>query len=474
MRFLSYTHPDAVYSCSETASSKSFSAFDTVTTINTALAGVFRVCYLAFCNMGVTSIRVSQREQFLGQIDRLAGSSVLHSSESLCKLLRYLAKQAIDHPGEPAKEYQIATEVFGRPADFDPQLDSTIRVQAGRLRTKLAEYYAAEGADDSIIIELPKGSYHLAFRHRTSPLRPSANSSNSAEVTATATESRSYSRQWRIAALAFAILFAASLVSLVAILVMHKSPASASANGDVPVSEPLQTFWKPFLAGPDEPWVIFSNAAFVGRPEVGLRYYDPARDSKDLVFDHYTGVGEVIAVHSLDRVFDQLHRPVRVKRGSLFSLDDAKNNNLIFVGSPSENLTLTEIPGTEDFVFQRLTSGPRKGDLAIANVHPQGDEAKSFLASPSNSPLTEDYAVVALMQGLTQGQWVMILAGTTTFGTQGAVEYICRQSSAEELLLRLGVSKAGDIVPFEALLRVKVTRGVPVETQLVTLRKRLQ
>ena len=64
------------------------------------------------------------------------------------------AHHALSHPGTPLKEYQIATEVFGRPSDFDPQVDSTIRVQAGRLRAKLAEYYAAEGADDSILVEV--------------------------------------------------------------------------------------------------------------------------------------------------------------------------------------------------------------------------------------------------------------------------------------------------------------------------------
>jgi len=80
-----------------------------------------------------------------------------------------------------------------------------------------------------------------------------------------------------------------------------------------------------------------------------------------LILDHYTGVGEVLAVHDLDRIFSSLHRQIRVKRGSLFSLDDAKNNDLIFVGSPAENLTLREIPSTQQFVFQRLDSGPRRG-----------------------------------------------------------------------------------------------------------------
>ena len=421
--------------------------------------------------MGATGLKASQRDQFLGQIDRLAFSGVLHSSESLCKLLRYLAKQAVDHPGEPLKEYQIATEVFGRPADFDPQVDSTIRVQAGRLRTKLSEYYAADGVNDPIVVELPKGSYHLAFRHRTSAINPNAHP-NGSETVSIPVESGIKSRNWKIATAGFAMLFAVCLIAFLAVLLAPKPVAVPSAKADPPVPETVQTFWKPFLSGPGEPWVIFSNAAFVGRPESGLRYYDSARDSKDVVFDHYTGVGEVIAVHNLDRIFGLLQRQIRVKRGSLFSLDDAKANNLIFVGSPSENLTLAEIPGTQDFVFQRLVAGSRRGDLAIINVDPQPDEAKFYIASPANSPLTEDYAVAALLQGLTQGQWVMILAGTTTFGTQGAVEYICRQSSVEELLSRLSVSKTGEIVPFEALLRVKVTRGVPVETQLVALRKR--
>jgi len=422
--------------------------------------------------MGVTGIRVSQRTQFSGQIDRLVESHALHSSESLCKLLRYLARQALDHPADPLKEYQIATEVFSRPSDFDPQLDSTIRVQAGRLRTKLAEYYASEGIDDPILVELPKGTYHLAFHHRTAATK--AHSSNGIDIAGEKVETQSAPTVWRIAAVTLAVLLAAALASIFELVATRKPAANASVSQGEQLPAAFRVFWAPFLSGPDEPWVIFSNAAFVGRPEVGLRYYNPARDSKELLFDHYTGVGEVLAVHSLDHVFGLFHRQIRVKRGSLFSLDDAKNNDLIFVGSPSENLTLTEIPGTREFVFQRVPSGLRKGDLSIVNVHAAPSEPKSVLASPSNSPLTEDYAVIALLPGLNAGRSVLILAGTTTFGTQGAVEYVCRQDSVEELLLRLSVSEEGGVKPFEALLRVKVTRGVPVSTELIALHKLTQ
>ena len=57
---------------------------------------------------------MTEREFLLEQINRLVGSHALHGSESLCKLLRYLAKHAVDHPGTSIKEFQIATEVFGR------------------------------------------------------------------------------------------------------------------------------------------------------------------------------------------------------------------------------------------------------------------------------------------------------------------------------------------------------------------------
>src|SRR5712691_12313104 len=123
---------------------------------------------LPWCYNARTVGPVTDRAQYLGQIEKLLGSHTLHGSESLCKLLRYLATHSLDHPAASPKEYQIATEVFGRQKDFDPHLDSMVRVQAGRLRTKLAEYYASEGVDDQIMVEMPKGSYALTF-HRRSP-----------------------------------------------------------------------------------------------------------------------------------------------------------------------------------------------------------------------------------------------------------------------------------------------------------------
>ena len=413
---------------------------------------------------------MSERESFLEQINRLVASHTLHGSESLCKLLRYLAKHAVEHPGSPIKEFQIATEVFGRSADFDPQLDSMVRVQAGRLRSKLTEFYNSDGLDDPIVVELPKGTYVLAFHHRnhTAPKSPSSDLNGLARKESI---DKSTERRWSTEVISLSIFLAAAITVIVWLLATRNSTPVGATSGSEPVPAAFRVFWRGFASGPEEPWVVFSNAAFVGRPETGMRYRDAQRDAGAPILDHYTGVGEVLAVHELDRVFGLLRQRIRVKRGSLFSLDDAKNNNLIFIGSPVENLSLLEIPGTQEFVFEQITSGPRKGDHAIINRHPQPDEGKEFFATPSGVPLTEDYALLGLVKGINPGQSVLILAGNTTIGTQAAVEYVCRQSSLEELLLRLSVSQNGELKPFEAVIRAKVARGVPVETELVAIRK---
>jgi hypothetical protein len=417
--------------------------------------------------MAVSHTFVLGREQCLQQIDRLTNSHSLHGSESLCKLLRYLAEHSLGHPGVALKEYQIATEVLGRPPGFDPQSDSTVRVQAGRLRVKLAEYYTHEGPDDPIVVELPKGSYALTFHLRTPRLGLQATAADTtaelrADIASVST------RRWPTLVVVLSVLFAASLATSAVLLWETR----AQVAGSQVVPDSLQIFWNRFVVSPQPPWVIFSNGRFVGRPETGMRYFNPASDSGSFILDHYTGVGEVLAIHQLDHLFVLLNRPLRVKRGALFSLDDAKNNDLIFVGSPSENLTLLDLPGTQEFVFQRLDSGPRKGDLAVLNVHPQPGEPTAFLATPANQPTIEDYAVVSLLPGLEPSRSILILAGNSTFGTQAAVEYVCRDDSLKALLQRLHVSKAGELKPFEALLRVKIAGGVPVMTDLVAVRSR--
>lgn len=116
---------------------------------------------------------IEDRQRILQAVERLSGSQVLHGSETLCRLLRFLVTQAWEHHGQPIKEHEIATLLLGRGDDFDSRVDPVVRVQIGRLRSKMVEYYATEGASDEVLIEIQKGSYAptYTFRH---PVEPAA------------------------------------------------------------------------------------------------------------------------------------------------------------------------------------------------------------------------------------------------------------------------------------------------------------
>ena len=105
-------------------------------------------------------------QELLDQVDLIVQSPGFAGSEVLRNLLTFLAKLALDQPGRNPKEYEIATQVLGRSDAFDSRLDSTVRVHTGRLRARLTEYYGGKGSADPVIIEIPKGAYHLSYCYR--------------------------------------------------------------------------------------------------------------------------------------------------------------------------------------------------------------------------------------------------------------------------------------------------------------------
>ena len=93
------------------------------------------------------------------QLDRLLASAVFANAGRMSRFLKFVVEQTLAGEGERLKEYVIGIEVFDRDASYDPRLDSIVRVEAARLRSKLAEYYAGEGRGDAVVLNLPKGGY---------------------------------------------------------------------------------------------------------------------------------------------------------------------------------------------------------------------------------------------------------------------------------------------------------------------------
>src|SRR6266567_3156162 len=97
------------------------------------------------------------------ELDSILASGILNRAPNLAQVLTYVCAKYFEGAAEQIKEYNIAVEAFGRPADFDQKHDSIVRVEAYRLRKRLREYYQADGADHALRIEIPSGQYAPVF-----------------------------------------------------------------------------------------------------------------------------------------------------------------------------------------------------------------------------------------------------------------------------------------------------------------------
>ena len=110
------------------------------------------------------------------EVDRILASKGFASAGRLSRLLRYVVDKTLANQADQLKEYAVGVEVFDRDDKYDPRLDSIVRVEAGRLRARLEEYYNGEGAASPVRITLPRGGYVAQFERpsETTPAAPSA------------------------------------------------------------------------------------------------------------------------------------------------------------------------------------------------------------------------------------------------------------------------------------------------------------
>src|SRR5262245_3714553 len=97
------------------------------------------------------------------QVERLLADIRFSRSQRLSRFLRYTVEKELNREGETLKEYLIALEVYDKPSSYDPTVDSLVRVEVSRLRSKLRDYYQTEGRSDPIRIDYPKGQYAPIF-----------------------------------------------------------------------------------------------------------------------------------------------------------------------------------------------------------------------------------------------------------------------------------------------------------------------
>ena len=97
-------------------------------------------------------------------LDRILASATFQQVDRLKRFIAFIVSEALAGRGDQLKEYVIGVQVFGKEVAFDPRTDPIVRVQARRLRTRLARYYREEGQNAEVVIDLPKGGYVPVFK----------------------------------------------------------------------------------------------------------------------------------------------------------------------------------------------------------------------------------------------------------------------------------------------------------------------
>ncbi len=98
------------------------------------------------------------------ELGKVLSSSLFSTAHRMRRFLRLVVEETLEGRGDNLNELLLGISVYDRDKNFDPRVDSIVRVDAGRLRAKLREFYASEGASSSIGIEIPKGSYKAVFK----------------------------------------------------------------------------------------------------------------------------------------------------------------------------------------------------------------------------------------------------------------------------------------------------------------------
>jgi hypothetical protein len=413
----------------------------------------------------------------------ICGSGAFSRSKRLQRFLIYVCELTLEGEANRINEYLIGSEVFARGPKYSPHEDSVVRRQAHSLRHKLGEYYASEGKNDSVRIELPIGHYVPEF-HRQNP-------EGGAHDAGRAPAARGWER-WVIAAsiaAAVAVSFAAGRMTRGE----TRSPAGRTDETGIPSA--LAEIWRLWLDADDGPIVCFSNPLtavvkhfderlpadasprrlplgagaepefrqFFGLPAGGFLYMTPSISQ--------TKTGEAIGAVHLANLFARNGLRIRATQSRFLSWDDFRRENLILLGHDEANRWVD--PVLEAYpLYLESTDGaqPRR----IVDRESAGGQGKqySIAYSREDDRSAVEYALVSMIPGVDRQHRLLVISGLNTQATQMAIEFLTNPPRVEDLAERLRAEVPDHEGPwdFQMVLRAEVRDKVPTGGSIETLR----
>ena len=425
-----------------------------------------------------------QEDAIYTQVERVLNSATFRNAGVLRRLLKFLAEKSIAGETEQLKEYTVAVDGLGKPDSYDPRQDSLARIQIGRLRGKLADYYRTEGEHDSVVLEIPKGHFKLTWETRP-PLPPVQLSPQPAPPPAPliAPAARDWPKIYRIS------LFVLAVWAISATLLFWQEHRNSAPLREAWTPE-LQELWRPFLESKRPLILAVSAPLFVGFQGYGF-YRDPNLNQWDEVLAspkvqiirkalnnpaiiqryYYTGLGDMSASFRLGKLLDYSGLKISTTRSSLVSWQQIVDDNILFVGSPRVfGDSLHKLPVDLDLVM-------REDGIYDAKARPNqpalfADNYPSINADqPSIPDNGEVYALVSRMQGPLESGYIQSFSSYHSPGTQGAVEFFTTPGFASQLIAKLRKSDGSLPRFFQVVLKIRYRDTVPTEISYVMHRE---
>lgn len=396
----------------------------------------------------------------------MLASDSFRSAEALRRLLSYLAEAHLSGTDRQLKEYTIGRDVMGKPDNYDPRVDASVRVQVGKLRQRLERYYSTEAPGSPYLLTLPKGHFSLAF-DEVAP--PPLDEPASLPIAAPS------SGGWKWIALGLAVLVLLLGGILVALWRNGRvvAPLAVAAPGE------FHEFWQPFVDSRKPAIVVLGSPMFV---RFNTHYFRSpwANEWKDAEKEvplaeltallksptpptptyRWTPFGEAAAAFRLAVVLGPL-KDLVLKRSTVLAWEDVRSSNLIFLGPAKFNRQLPDLPIDQDFVIEQG---------AIRNLKPRPGEAARYQkpSAPDVEDIPEDYAVITRVRGVTGWGEVLVLASTSTEGTWAAAEYLTTPAALEDMMKRLRAATGSVPDNYQVVIKSRFKSQVPIHTGYVT------
>jgi hypothetical protein len=420
------------------------------------------------------------------QVERILHSDTFRNSDVLRRLFRFLADKSLSGEADQLKEYIIGIDALGKPSTYDPRQDSVVRIQVGRLRQKLADYYRTEGVDDPIVVDLPKGRFKLNFEPRPEP----AVIEQTVPV-AVVPQVKAKTVSWRRIALGLAAALAITLALAIYIGAQWIGERATSAPLRAAWTPELNELWEPFLAANRPLIVSVAAPLFVGLQGAGLyrdlglnRWEDVLQSAK--ISDirksldnprivpryYYTGIGEMSAAFQLGKLLTVSPVSVSLARSNQLSWQQLADNNVLFIGAPRLYTDhLNGLPVELDIVLEESgirTVHPQPGETGRLDDHYPSISALENFTVPDDG---EVYALITHTPGPLGTGDIESFSANHSPGTLAAVQWFTNPAFARILAGKL--RKPNGKLPrfYQIVLKVNYKDAVPTEVSYVLHRE---